>query len=194
MAKIRFFNACSDKDLFDIYYQGKPFCTNIGYKDCSKYYDIAYGQQMFKLCKPKKIYSIVDGYTYIRENSYQTAIITGRGGDLGFYIVPDAYFPVSYNKAFIRFVNLDPASPDLDFTFSDTSFVIFRDIGYRDATKYYPVNADTYTIRVRLSNTHQNILTIRNVELKPNRFYTIYVLGHYRDGTTQYMVLSDGID
>jgi len=193
--KIRFLHACLFLEGLDIYsYDDCVFCQNLVFGDYSDYYDVAYGKNIFKVCPPKKkFYSLLDAYTYISEHSYQTAIITGKKTELSFFVVPDAYIPISYNKAFIRFANLAPDSPDLDFTFVDDSSIIFEDVEYKEVTNYYPLYADNYNILVRNTNTKQKILTIYNVNMQKNRFYTIYIFGFTRDGSPQYLITADGM-
>jgi len=193
-SKIRFLHACPCLDVFDVYsYDDCIICPSLLYKQYTDYYDICHGKHIFKICKPKKkFYSLLDAYTYVSEKSYQTAIVTGNKTDLSFFVVPDAYIPISYNKAFIRFANLAPDSPDLDFTFLDNSYVIFEDVEYKEVTDYYPLYADNYTIVVKNTTTKQEVLRIYNVKLQPNRFYTIYVFGFIRDSAPRYLITTDG--
>ncbi|MDK2823977.1 MAG: hypothetical protein PWP71_1895 [Clostridia bacterium] len=191
-SKIRFLHSCSQSDMFDIYLKDCMLCSNLSYMDYTDYQDIDHGKVIFKICPPKKLYSILDVYTYVSENSYQTAVITGLNGDLSFFVVPDAYIPISDNKAFIRFVNLAPDT-NLDFILYDDSKKAFRDIEYKEVTDYYPVYSDTYDIAVKISKTNKTFLTINNVTLQKNRFYTIYVFGFTRDSTSPgFLIFTDG--
>jgi len=191
-SKIRFINACSQPNIFDIYLKDCVLCPNFSYFDYTDYHNIEHGKVVFKICPPKKKYSILDAYTYVAENSYQTAVVTGLNGDLSFFVVPDAYIPITYTQAFIRFVNLAP-NTELDFIVSDGSQVTFRNIGYKDVTNYHPLSADTYDITARISKTNQTFLTLKNVELARNRFYTIYVFGFTRNSASPgYLIFTDG--
>ncbi|MFZ7104465.1 MAG: DUF4397 domain-containing protein [Peptococcaceae bacterium] len=192
-SRIRFIHGCSDSQHLDIHVKDCKLCNSFAYPDYTDYYDVDHGTLIFKICPTKKYHSLFDAYTYAIENSYQTAILSGKGTDLSFYVVADAYLPISYNTAYIRFANLAYNSPNLDFTLIDTGIILFRDVQYKEVTDYYGVNPDTYNIRVTKTGTTQTMITIHNVNMLPNRFYTIYVLGFTRDGASpQYLVFTDG--
>ncbi|KJS80561.1 MAG: hypothetical protein JM58_18570 [Peptococcaceae bacterium BICA1-8] len=190
--KIRFLHSCSKFNKFDIYLKDCILCPDLSYLGHSHYYDVEHGKIMFKICPPKKHYSILDAYTYVSENSYQTAIVTGLNGDLSLFVVPDAYIPLTFNKAFIRFVNLAP-DKTLDFIVYDGAPVTFSNVGYKEATDYYTLYSDTYDIAVRISGTNNIFLTMKDVQLVENRFYTIYVFGFTRDANSPgYLIFTDG--
>lgn len=191
-SKVRFLNAyCDAPCKFDIKYKGYNLCDNLCYQHYSPYCDVDPGQAYFNICPQYKHYSLCDAYTYANRNSYQTAVLTGLRGDLNFFVVPDAYVPVTTNS-YIRFVNLAP-NTSLDFTLVDCSTVLFRNVCYRQPTKYYPLYPDNYNIHVKLSGTNRRVLTIYDVDMKRRRFYTIYVFGHRRDSSQRpYLCCADG--
>lgn len=191
-ANIRFLHACSNPNIFDVYLKDCILCPNFSYFDYTDYHPIAHGHAKFKVCPPKKQYSILDAYTYVAQNSYQTAVVTGINGDLSFFVVPDAYIPITYNQAFVRFVNLAP-NTELDFFVSNGSSAVFTNIEYKRATNYSPLHAGTYNFTARLTKTNQIFVTLRDVQLSANRFYTIYIFGFTRDSTSPgYLLFRDG--
>jgi len=193
-SKLRILHACPQGEIFDFLNNDCLLCQKVAYKDCTEYYEVISGDQNFKICKPQKhYYPLVNGYTYLPDNSYHTLIASGKTGDLSLFVVPDAHVPIISNKAFIRFVNLAPDSPTLKFTFTDDAFVMVDDIEYKEVTQYYPVTPSTYTMKVRLAATDQVILTIYNVTLRSERFYTIYILGMVKEyPAPTYLICADG--
>lgn len=191
-SKIRFLHACLQPNIFDIYLKDCILCPSFSYFDYTGYHDIEHGKVVLRVCPPKKQFSILDAYTYVAENSYQTAVVTGLNGNLSLFVVPDAYIPLSFNKAFIRFVNLAP-NTELDLTVYDSSQITFRNITYKEVTDYYPLYSDTYDIIARMTKTNQIFLTLKNIKLLENRFYTIYIFGFSRDSTSPgYLLFTDG--
>jgi len=130
----------------------------------------------------------------VAENSYHTAVVTGVNGNLSLFVVPDAYIPITHNKAFIRFVNLAPGKT-LDFIIYDSSAITINNVSYREATDYRILNSGTYNIIARISGTPNTFITIKDAHLAENRFYTIYVFGHVRNSNLPgYMIFTDGRD
>lgn len=193
-SKIRFFHSCSQLGKCDIHYKGHILCPDLTYLGHSHYHDVEHGRIVLKLCPPQKHYSILDAYTYVAENSFHTAVVTGLNGELSLFVVPDAYIPLTQNKAFLRFVNLAP-NKTLDFIVYDGSPVTINNVSYRETTDYYILKSDTYDIAARISGTHNIFLTIKNAFLAENRFYTIYVFGHVRNSNLPgYIIFTDGRD
>jgi hypothetical protein len=193
-SKIRFFHSCSQLGKCDFYFKDHILCPDLSYLGHSHYHQIDHGKIVIRLCPPKKHYSILDAYTYVAENSFHTAVVTGLNGNLSLFVVPDAYIPLTQNKAFIRFVNLAP-DKNLDFIVYDGSAVTINNVSYREATDYYMLKSDTYNIAARISGTNNIFLTIKDAFLAENRFYTIYVFGHVRNSNLPgYLIFPDGID
>ena len=76
----------------------------------------------------------------------------------------------------VRFSHLSPNAPAVDITLPDGT-VIFRNVSYKQLTPYIAVPTDEYTLQVRPTGTDTVVLTIPDITLEPDAYYTIYAIG-----------------
>ena len=99
----------------------------------------------------------------------------------------------SYNLAystFLKFVNLLPNSPLLNISL-DNGQILFQNIEYNETTGYLPLYPKEYNLRA-----YDNNLILRNIEhpsinLKPNKFYTLSVVGSIDSPNSLKMLISE---
>ena len=78
-------------------------------------------------------------------------------------------------QAVQRFINLSPDLPIADVFYNDKPVV--DDIDYRDQTLYEYLDPGQYTVSVRGNLTGNDIVT-SNIQFKPDRIYSIYIIGN----------------
>lgn len=99
----------------------------------------------------------------------------------------------SYNLAystFLKFINLLPNSPLLNISL-DNGQILFQNIEYNETTGYLPLYPKEYSLRA-----YDNNLILRNIEhpsinLKPNKFYTLSVVGSIDSPNSLKMLISE---
>ena len=82
----------------------------------------------------------------------------------------------SNNRAFIRVVHLSSNTPPVDTTLPDET-ILFVDTKYKQVTDYKQTSIATNTLQLRATGTNQVLLTVPNLSLMPNKYYTLYVIG-----------------
>jgi hypothetical protein len=78
-------------------------------------------------------------------------------------------------RAYVRFVHLSPNAPNVDVSTGGNK--VFSNVGYKKATDYVEVKPGVYNFNVTVSENGQNVLTVPNTRLLPNRIYSIYAVG-----------------
>ena len=105
-----------------------------------------------------------------------TLAITGNVGQEALIIVDeDVEQKTSNTQAVQRFINLSPDLPIADVFYNDKPVV--DDIDYRDQTLYEYLDPGQYTVSVRGNLTGNDIVT-SNIQFKPDRIYSIYIIGN----------------
>jgi hypothetical protein len=84
--------------------------------------------------------------------------------------------PIDPNNAMIRFTHLSPNAPAVDITLPDGT-ILFGNVPFMHLTRYLSVPASNYTLQVRVAGTPTVVLTVPNVVLEPDTFYTVYAVG-----------------
>jgi hypothetical protein len=90
--------------------------------------------------------------------------------------IPDANVPMETGKSMLRFAHLSPNAPAVDITLPDGT-PLFQNVSFKNLTNYIAVPPGNYTVLVRLAGTTNNVLTVPNLNLGANNYYTAYAIG-----------------
>ena len=173
---IRYLNVLPSQQAVDIYVDNKLLYSDIKYKDFTPYvymenrpYKIDINEAGTKNILIKTTFRLPD------ENLF-TLAITGNVGQEALIIVDeDVEQKTSNTQAVQRFINLSPDLPIADVFYNDKPVV--DDIDYRDQTLYEYLDPGQYTVSVRGNLTGNDIVT-SNIQFKPDRIYSIYIIGN----------------
>jgi hypothetical protein len=55
--------------------------------------------------------------------------------------------------------------------------VIFSNVSFKNVTPYIDVDPMNYTLQVRVAGTSDVVLTVPNVNLAADKYYTVYAIG-----------------
>ena len=156
---IRYLNVLPSQQAVDIYVDNKLLYSDIKYKDFTPY--------VYMENRPYKIDINEDLFTLaITGNVVQEALII---------VDEDVEQKTSNTQAVQRFINLSPDLPIADVFYNDKPVV--DDIDYRDQTLYEYLDPGQYTVSVRGNLTGNDIVT-SNIQFKPDRIYSIYIIGN----------------
>lgn len=185
---IRLLHASPDAPGVDVYANGKLLTRNLNYRGFTPYMALDSGNYNIKVFPTGKTSNpVIDTNLTIPPNQILTVAAIGKLNNIGLLPIPDPKLPREQNKAYARFVHLSPNAPNVDITLPNGN-KLFTDVQYREITNYIPVNPGTYELQARPTGTSQVILQVPNINLKPNRFYTVYAIG-LADGQPSLQVL-----
>lgn len=120
--------------------------------------------------------TLFSGNLVLDPGEYYSLFIIGKVDALNFLLVKDELsFPVS-GKTKIRFGNLSPDAPSTNLEIvGDTTK--FQNNGYKTFTIFKNINPGKFTLNLRDAATNSVIATMANVELLPDKIYTIWAKG-----------------
>ncbi|SHK29721.1 DUF4397 domain-containing protein [Paramaledivibacter caminithermalis] len=174
---VRLFHASPNAPAVDVYADGKPIAENFSYGKLSRYLPVVPGNYNIKIYPTGSTTNpVLDTDLYIPQRSIFNAAVIGELPNISLYPIPEPYYAQKFGRPCIRFIHLSPNAPAVDIILSDGS-KIFSNIGYKDITDYVCVPAGTYTFEVRPTGSDDVVLTIPDVRLKSNSYYTIYAAG-----------------
>jgi len=174
---IRLFHASPNAPAVDVYVNGKLIAQNFDYKDFSQYFSVSPGEYSIMIYPTGQTTNpVLNTKLYIPQNTAFNVAVIGKFPNISLYPIPEPYTGQNFGRPCIRFIHLSPNAPAVDITSSDGT-KLFGNIGYKDITDYVCVPTGTYTLQVRPAGGSDVILTIPNIELRPNNYYTIYATG-----------------
>lgn len=173
---IRIMQASPNTPAVDVYANDILIAQNLTYKSFSPYSSVSPGNYNIKVYSTgQKTNPLIDTKTYIPANNVFNIAIIGMFPNISLLGIPEPNSSPNFGRSCIRFVHLSPNTPALDITANGTK--IFSNVNYKDYTVYACMPAGEYTFQVYPAGGNDILLTISNVQLEPNRYYTIYAVG-----------------
>lgn len=178
LAFIRLINVLPKKISLNIYLNRTKFISNLTYKESTQYLTLPSGVHLVEIFKTNDqsnpIYS--EQITLLPEQNYTFAI--------GNYLDQISLFSYMDNnslprgEAKIRFINLSPSSPNLDFAVkSGEGDVVFPNVPYRKASEYLPISPMTVNLEIRLTGTKMIIFPLYKSKFEENIVYDLISVG-----------------
>lgn len=174
---VRMFHASPNTNNVDIYANDKILVKNLPYRGFSEYLNLPSGNYNIKIFSTgEKTNPILDTTLTFGPETIYTVAIANTLDNL--YLIPyiDPIIPSIKNKAYLRFTQLALNTPKVDITLPNGE-ILFQDVYFGENTNYIPLSPGTYTLQIRPSGTSNVALTIPNIQLKGNKFYTMYSIG-----------------
>ena len=177
MGYVRVMHTVPDAPNVDIYANDKLIINNLAYGDYTDYLSIPEGTYKISLyVAGTKNSPVLANMLTVNKNSILTVAAVGTLSDIGLLAITDANESRKPGKAMIRFSHLSPNAPAVDITLPNGT-VIFSNIAFKHITSYIDVTPMNYTLQVRVAGTSNVVLTVPNVNLSADKFYTVYAIG-----------------
>lgn len=193
MGYVRVIHTVPDAPNVDIYADNKLIVSNLAYSKYTDYLPVPEGRYKISLyVAGTKNTPVLTNMLTVPKNSYLTVAAVGNLSDMEFLEIDDANISQTLGKADIRFLHLSPNAPAVDITLPDGT-VIFSNVMFEQITPYIEVEPMNYTLQVRVSGTDDVVLTVPNVNLSADKFYTVYAIGFAgKEPELQALLLIDG--
>lgn len=174
---IRVFHAAPNAPAVDVYVNGNSIVQNLSYKQFSPYFTVAPGSYNIKVYPAGQTTNpIIDTNVNIPQGTVYNLAIIGTLPSVSLYPIQEPRTAQNFGRPCVRFVHLSPNAPAVDIALSNGK-KIFNNVSYKGITDYVCVPSGTYTFYVSPTGTNNVVLTIPNVQLMPNSYYTVYLVG-----------------
>ncbi|MGF7059090.1 hypothetical protein HNR33_002770 [Brassicibacter mesophilus] len=174
---VRVFHASPDAPAVDVLVNNRPVATDLKYKEFTNYLPFYPGRYSIKVFPAgNRTNAVIDTEVNVPPGSIYTLAAVGKLNEISLLPILDPRMPIPSGKVYIRFGHLSPNAPKVDVRLSDGT-TLFRNVGFKEVTRYIPVDPGTYTLEVFPAGTNRRVLYVPNVTLKGNRFYTVYAVG-----------------
>ncbi|MCX7921115.1 MAG: DUF4397 domain-containing protein [Clostridia bacterium] len=174
---VRFLHAYPGALSADIYVNGTLIYRNIGYGSFTPYLPVSPGSLNITVFPQGQFQRPLSSTTVILPaQSIFTLAITGSPGNASILTISDPIAPIPPGTVMVRTVHLSPDSPRLDMTLPCGKSQ-FPNMGFKNVSNYIPFNPGTYIFEADVAGSGELALFAPHINLKPNRFYTFYVVG-----------------
>lgn len=176
-AFVRILHAIPDAPAVDIYANNNPLVKNLKYKEFTEYLDVPPGMYNIKVYPAGTMSTaLIDTNLNLSSETISTVAAIGRANHIQLLPINDPILPRDPSKTYVRFAHISPNTPAVDITLPDGT-VIFEDVEFKEVTEYAAIAPGRYTLQARPTGTSDVALTVPNILLKSNKFYTVYAVG-----------------
>lgn len=174
---IRLLHASPNAPAVDIYANGNPVATNLGYREFTEYFAIPGGSYNIVVFPAGQTANpVLSTNINIPGGSIFTAAAIGLLPNISLLPIEEPRMNIPPGKLMLKFVHLSPNLPNVDLVIQ-TGMVAFSNVAYQGITQYIAVDPGTYIFNLMLTGTGQRVLYVPNIRLEAGRFYTIYAIG-----------------
>ncbi|MBS4190909.1 DUF4397 domain-containing protein [Bacillus sp. FJAT-49705] len=174
--KIRFVHASTDAKNVDIYINGIRILRDFSFKEISNYMSIPIGKHQVDIYPAGNMVStILSRKIKIEQDRLYTFISTGFVKNIKWVTLEDDP-RVPKRETKVRFVHLSPDSPEMDIAVKDRD-VLFSNLSFRKSTSYLGLSPMIVDLEARISGSSNIVLPFPQIQLKPNRAYSILLIG-----------------
>lgn len=177
MSYVRVIHTVPDAPNVDIYANDKLIVRNLAYSNYTDYMPIPEGMYRISLyVTGSKNSPVLTNMLNVNGDSELTVAAAGTLDTIEFLAISDANKQMERNKAMVRFLHLSPNAPAVDITLPDGT-IIFSNVSFKHITNYLAVSPMDYTLQVRVAGTNTVVLTVPNINLDADEYYTVYAIG-----------------
>lgn len=193
VGRVRVMHAVPDAPNVDVYANNQMVVDNLAFGDYTDYLSVPEGTYEISLyVAGTKNSPVLSDTLTVNSNSISTVAAVGNLSDIEFLAITDANEVKTPGKSMIRFLHLSPNAPAVDITLPDGT-VIFSDTSFLQITPYIDVMPMDYTLQVRVAGTEDIVLTVPNVGLDADKYYTVYAIGLVGENPElQALLIQDG--
>ncbi|MEW9093840.1 MAG: DUF4397 domain-containing protein [Clostridiaceae bacterium] len=174
---IRIFHASPNAPAVDVYLNNKIVARNLKYKEFTEYLKVTPNNYNIKVYPTgNSTTPIINTSLSIGKNQILTAAAIGLLDNISIKVIEDPPMPIEQGSAMLRIAHLSPDAPIINASLANGS-IKFDNVDYTKVTDYQKINPGLYTMEAEAASTGDLILMVPNILLKPNNFYTIYIIG-----------------
>lgn len=177
LSYVRILHASPDAPSVDVLLNNMPIATDLKYRGFTEYLPVYPGRYNVKVFPTgNRTNAVIDSEFNVLPESIYTVAATGMLSDIGLLPIIEPRMPMQPGVVSLKFGHLSPNAPRVDLRLSDGT-ILFRDIGFNEVSRYISLTPGTYTLEIYISGTNQRVLYVPNVNLRGNRFYSVYAIG-----------------
>ena len=177
MGYVRVIHTVPDAPSVDVYANDTLLVNNLAYGNYTDYLPVPEGMYEISLyATGTRNTPVISNMLTVNRNAMLTVAAAGLLRNIELLAITDADEAEMPGKAMVRFLHLSPNAPAVDITLPNGT-VIFSNVSFRHITSYIDVTPMNYTLQVRVAGTSNVVLTVPNVNLEEDKYYTVYAIG-----------------
>lgn len=174
--RVRFVHASFNAPNVDVYINGVRVLKDFAYKDVSNYLAIPAGKHQIDVYPAgNTVSTVLSRKIIVEQGKVYSFFITGDVKNVKWLALEDD-FRIPRGETKVRFVHLSHDAPPVDIAVNNRD-VLFPNLAFRKNTDYLVLSPMTVDLEARIAGTNDIALSIPQVQLMPNKVYSILIVG-----------------
>lgn len=174
---VKILHASPNTPNVDIYVNDNLLLSDFAFKELSDYIPIEPGKYNVKVFMAGTTTEpILEKEIQVPAQTRLTLAAIDIDEKISLLPIPESVTPESLYNTHLRFVHLSPGAPEVDILLQNGT-ELFSNVGYGETTAYISIPRGVYTFLIKPSDGEDAVMTISNVTLSPNFYYTFYIVG-----------------
>lgn len=173
---IRIFHAVPNGPDIDIYIDDTLIFSSLKYSNFTEYvYSPNSDHKIDVYVSGDKEQLVTSAMVSFSESELRTLAVIGNTKEVSLLVIADYASKEPANEySSARIIHLSKTTPGIDVYIDGD--ILFTDIEYKQGTKYLDFNIGKYHIKI-VNHEYDKVILPIKINLKPNRIYTIYIVG-----------------
>lgn len=194
-AYVRLVHIAARAPDLDFYVNDKLVIRSLVYREFTEYIKLPSGTYNIKIYRANnRDFPLANVDIFIAPKSVTTIAAYRQRNKLRLYPIEE--IPLASptkGKAKIRIAQFIENIPPIDVVLSDGT-VLYRGVNFKDITNYIELPIGRYTMILKLADTDIDMLYVPNINLKSDKYYTLYLIGLVNNFPSPQMLIPlDGI-
>jgi hypothetical protein len=177
-AYVRVVHIAARAPYLDIYVNDKLAIQSLAYREFTNYIKLPSGTYNIKVYRANNTdFPLADVDIFLAPKSVTTIAAYVQRRRLSLYPVEEIpLISPTEGKSKIRIAQFIENIPPVDVVLSNGT-VLYRNVNFKDIKNYIELPIGRYTIILKLADTDINMLYVPNINLKSDKYYTLYLIG-----------------
>jgi hypothetical protein len=193
-ALLRLVHASPDAPALDVYIDQQRVTTALKFADATTYVAVPSGSRAVQVLAAGAgagTKALIATNVDLQEGLAYTIVAADRLAQIGAVVLTDDLTSDPGSKAYLRLVHASPDAPAVADVAVAGGPVALRNLPFKAASAYLPLDPGTYAFEVRPAGTTQALATTAPLTLEAGQLYTAFVVGELGNGTFRAIALSD---
>lgn len=179
VAHVSLFHASPDAPDLYVLLDDNPLSSQpLEYSDNTTYLQFYTGNRELAFNSYNASNRLIDTTFNFKENTAYSVFVVNEQEDLSTLLVEDELETPASGKASVRFIQLSPDAPEVDFSVGEENSLEFTNQEFKQATDFTEVDADMYTLTVKATGEEESLVSVQEAEFIAGRVYTVILRGY----------------
>lgn len=178
VAYVSIYHAAPNAPAFDIAVDGRVINQNpFDYAAYSGYLNFFTGNRDISFHSINADNALIDTTFNFEDGKAYSVFAINEMSRVSALLVVDSAAAPAEGKAMVRFINLAPDAPSFDLVSDAETAPLFAGKAFKEATEFTEIEAGDYSFDVKAAGGTEALLSAKDVEILPGRFYTVITRG-----------------